>query len=235
MIKVVNLTVSTLGHDSLILKSLSYSFKPGRITALVGPSGAGKTSLLSCIAQQRPYQGKIFYNNTLVQSLSPAQRGCAIGLVFQQYNLFNNLTVIENCTLALTVIKGYTPEKARTIAHSWLQQLEIEQLAARYPHQLSGGQQQRVALARALSMDPEVLLLDEPTAALDPYTAALLLTILQKKRAEGLTIILSSHDMNFVQEISEEIIYLEQGALIQQWNRSQPLEQGSYIEKILKQ
>lgn len=202
--------------DVTILENVSLEFGRGAITCLLGPSGAGKTTLLRTIAQLHTnYHGIITVEGIDTKTLTPAQRSAMIGLVFQHFNLFPHLTVIQNCMQPMMVVQGVTQELAQQQAMTILANLNISHLASQYPAQLSGGQQQRVAIARALCLAPRVLLLDEPTSALDPSNGILLQKLLRKLAAQGLTIVVSSHDMNFVQGILDRGYLIEEGTISQ--------------------
>jgi len=181
----------------------------------MGKSGAGKTTLLRSIIQDgSAISGKILINNVAVDTLSQQQRAAKVGYVFQQFNLFINLTVIENCMDPL-IIRGIASVDARARAEKYLSMLDMMQYADVYPAMLSGGQQQRVAIARALCLEPSVLLLDEPTASLDPINTGLLVAILKTLAAQGFTIGVASQDMDFVRAIFDRVYYLEAGKIIE--------------------
>lgn len=214
MIKLENLLLVDATSNVPILKKVSFAFTPGKITFLVGKSGAGKTSILRCIAQLRQdYGGVIFADGVDIKKLTDVQRVQAIGFVFQQYNFFPQLTVLENCAEPLcTVLKvprGQAVAKAKIV----LETLGIVDLVDRYPVRLSGGQQQRLALARALCFDPQVLLLDEPTSALDSENTQILATELRALAAARKTIIVSSQDMAFFQLLADEVLIVMDGAI----------------------
>jgi polar amino acid transport system ATP-binding protein len=213
MVSVKNLTVRVKGRT--LLDEVSCTLVPGRITCFMGKSGAGKTTLLRSIIQDgSAISGKILINNVAVDTLSQQQRAAKVGYVFQQFNLFINLTVIENCMDPL-IIRGIASVDARARAEKYLSMLDMMQYADVYPAMLSGGQQQRVAIARALCLEPSVLLLDEPTASLDPINTGLLVAILKTLAAQGFTIGVASQDMDFVRAIFDRVYYLEAGKIIE--------------------
>jgi polar amino acid transport system ATP-binding protein len=169
---------------------------------------------MRCIATlENNYQGSIILDEKKVKELNPQERARRIGMVFQAYNLFPHLTALYNCTLALTKTYGIDQKQASEKALKKLELLGIGHLAERYPHQLSGGQQQRVALARALALEPEILLLDEPTAALDPFNTANLQRIITDLKKSGITIIISTHDTEFVKGIFERSYLFDNGSV----------------------
>lgn len=201
------------GTKQSVFKNISFSIPKEQITVFVGGSGAGKTTLFSCIAQLiTQYIGTIFYNNIDIKKVVVKQPG-VIGYVFQEYNLFPHLTVLQNCTQPMRVNFKIAQPDAEKRARKILQQLGIETLCDRYPSQLSGGQQQRVAIARALCLEPEVLLLDEPTSALDQDNRNSLVTLLQGLAKDGMAIGVISHDTDFTQQLTDRVNYLESGIL----------------------
>lgn len=213
MLRVKDLMVRL--RDATILKGISCSLEPGRITLLIGKSGAGKTTLLRSMAGLVPItQGEITVNGNDLCMLSSWQRAHEIGYVFQDFNLFANLTVLQNCIDPL-LVQGVAYEQAERRAYRILQQLEMADFLHAYPVQLSGGQQQRVAVARALCLQPCILLLDEPTASLDPLNSDILVTILRQLAQQGLTIALSSQDMSFVRKLFDRVYYLQAGTIVE--------------------
>ncbi len=211
MVNVTNLSV--IIDKKTILNSITCALTPGRITTFIGKSGAGKTTLLKTIAHLIPITtGTITVCNKPISNLSFQELAKTIGYVFQNYNLFPHMTALENCMDPL-IVQGISYKEAKQNALSTLHQLEISNLADRYPCQLSGGQQQRVAIARALCLNPQVLLLDEPTASLDPLATQTLAVILKNLAKTGLTIGISSQDMYCVDIIFDRVIFLESGAL----------------------
>jgi ABC-type polar amino acid transport system ATPase subunit len=208
------------GGVAFALKDVSFELKPGRITTFMGQSGAGKTTLLKCIANlHADYEGQITFNGKDLKSLIPAERASTIGFVLQQFHLFPHLSVLHNCTYALTQAIGMSKHDAEERASELLGLLGMQAFIHSAPSQLSGGQQQRVAIARALSLHPEVLLLDEPTSALDPDSKKSLETLLLDLNARGITIALSSHDMPFIKKIMDDVYFMENGCIIEEWDR----------------
>jgi ABC-type polar amino acid transport system ATPase subunit len=213
VIIVKNLLISL--QKKLVIKNITCQFLPGQINLLIGKSGAGKTTLLRALIGLVPVEsGTVLINGQQLNLLTPKQRSELIGYVFQNFNLFHNLTVLQNCIDPL-IVHNIPFNQAKQIAQEQLESLGMQDFVNQYPSQLSGGQQQRVAIARALCLKPQVLLLDEPTASLDPVNADLLATILKKLAAKGLTIVLSSQDMGFVRKLFDCVYYLQDGQIVE--------------------
>lgn len=231
MVIVDKLVVET--SEQILLQELSCTLVPGRMTAFIGKSGAGKTTLLKALVGLMPIaRGTIMINNKSLLSLSPRQRSEEIGFVFQDFNLFPHLSVLQNCIDPL-IHHAVSYETARERAYRILRELGIDHLADKYPSSISGGQQQRVAIARALCLNPKILLLDEPTASLDPLNADILAGILCNLAAQGLTIGLSSQDMNFVYKIFDRVYYIENGSIVEYCDGINNLPQSSLINSFL--
>jgi ABC-type polar amino acid transport system ATPase subunit len=204
----------------LALQEVSFELKQGRITTFMGQSGAGKTTLLKCIANLHPhYEGIITCNGRDLKSLSPVERASTVGFVLQQFHLFPHLSALQNCTLALVEVLDFPEKEAEEKAGKILNSLGMQSFINAFPSQLSGGQQQRVAIARALALSPKVLLLDEPTSSLDPESKKSLETVLLELNMKGITIGLSSHDMPFIRKIMDYIYFMENGTLIETWDK----------------
>ena len=231
MVNVKNLTVSI--NNQTILNDVSCSLLPGRITCFIGKSGAGKTTLLKALVDLVYItEGEIVINNTQLNSLSYSKRSEEIGYVFQDFNLFSNLTVLQNCMDPLRV-HGLNVNDAKKRALDTLEQLGMNDYRDKYPSELSGGQQQRVAIARSLCLNPRVLLLDEPTASLDPINTAQLVTILRALRANKLIIGISSQDMNFVKKIFDRVYYIEQGKIVELCDGIEYVNQCKAIQQFI--
>lgn len=216
MVNVTNLSLTI--SKKQILKNVSCALEPGRITLFIGKSGAGKSSLLSCIVQlTRTYSGQITYNQRDLQTLSEQERAMAIGFIAQQFNLFPNLTCYENCNQSLQRVLGLSAMQAAQRINKIFTQLGITELADEYPRYLSGGQQQRVAIARALCFEPKVLLCDEPTSSLDPHNSAIIATLLKQLAADGIAIGIASHDTAFIKQC-KDVIYVMDGGTIHSQN-----------------
>lgn len=218
-------------ESSLVLRNVSFEIRKGRITTFMGQSGAGKTTLLKCIANlHSEYEGIITCNGNSITNFNALERATTIGFVLQQFHLFPHLSVLKNCTYALINTMKLEEAEAEKLASETLNLLSMQQFIHSYPSQLSGGQQQRVAIARALVLHPEILLLDEPTSALDPESKKDLESLLLELNGKGITIALSSHDMPFIRKIMDYVYFMEQGELIEEWDKK--IEDLSTKEKI---
>lgn len=190
-----------------ILNKLNLTIPDRKILAIVGPSGAGKTTLLRCLSGlERIDAGEFLWDGQKFDPTAPDSKSHIIGVVFQNYELFPNLTVIENITLAPTLVLKETAEQAQTHAQKLLQQLDLTGKEDLYPYQLSGGQQQRVAIVRALAMEPHILCYDEPTSALDPDLRTKVGEIILKlKNNNKMTQIIVTHDMEFASQVADQV------------------------------
>lgn len=212
MLELKNISIE-IGNTH-ILENISCSLNVHEITVFLGPSGAGKTMILKSMVKLAPIKdgGIITYDKKEYLKESANHNGELIGYVFQNFNLFPHLTVLENCIDPL-LIKKYTHEEAEKRVDEWLSLFSMTQYAHKYPHELSGGQQQRVAIIRALSLDPKVLLLDEPTASLDPENSSILSELLIMLKNKGIIIGVSTQDMAFARAIFDVIYYVEKGII----------------------
>ena len=190
-----------------ILNKLNLTIPDQQILAIVGPSGAGKTTLLRCLSGlEKIDAGEFLWDGQKFDPTAPDSKSHIIGVVFQSYELFPNLTVIENITLAPTLVLKETAEQAQTHAQKLLQQLDLIGKEDLYPYQLSGGQQQRVAIVRALAMEPHILCYDEPTSALDPDLRTKVGEIILKlKNNNKMTQIIVTHDMEFASQVADQV------------------------------
>ena len=202
-----------------VLKGVSFSLERGQVLAIIGSSGSGKTTLLRCLNfLETPDQGQILVNGKVLTGdhLTDEQireNRLHFGLVFQNFNLFPQYTVLENITLAPTLLKKGTAEQIRETGLSLLEQVGLSQKKDSYPYQLSGGQQQRVAIARALALNPEVLCFDEPTSALDPELTGEVLRVIRGLKNGGNTMIVVTHEMEFAKSVADVVIYMADGVI----------------------
>jgi general L-amino acid transport system ATP-binding protein len=205
--------------DFEALKGVSLEVKQGEVIVIIGPSGSGKSTFIRTLNRLEEHQeGDIIIDGiTLshdVRNIAEIRR--EVGMVFQQFNLFPHLTVLENITLAPINVRKWTRDHADEVAMKWLNRVGIPEQANKYPGQLSGGQQQRVAIARTLSMEPKILLFDEPTSALDPEMIKEVLDVMRDLANEGYTILAVTHEMGFAREVADRVIFMDFGQIVEQ-------------------
>jgi len=209
---------------NVVLDGIDLALAPGEVVTMIGASGSGKTTLLRCVNLLEPVDdGRILLDGTDIAAVgidpNPVRR--RIGIVFQSFNLFPHVSVERNVTLALTEVLGQPVAQAREAARALLGRLGLADKAGAYPDQLSGGQQQRTAIARALALNPEVLLLDEVTSALDPELVGEVLDVVRELRGSGITMLIATHEMGFAREISDRVCFLDGGAIVESGPPSQ--------------
>jgi general L-amino acid transport system ATP-binding protein len=205
--------------DYEALRGVSLEVKQGEVIVILGPSGSGKSTFIRTLNRLEEHQeGDIIVDGiTLshdVRNIAEIRR--EVGMVFQQFNLFPHLTVLENVTLAPINVRKWTRDHAEEVAMKWLTRVGIPEQASKYPGQLSGGQQQRVAIARTLSMEPKILLFDEPTSALDPEMIKEVLDVMRDLAKEGYTILAVTHEMGFAREVADRVIFMDYGKIVEQ-------------------
>lgn len=202
--------------DHQVLKDINFSVKAGEVVSIIGSSGSGKSTLLRCLnLLENPTGGEILFQGSNILT-SPQQRhsyAAKVGMVFQSFNLFQNLNVLENCVIGQTTVLHRARSEAVSIAKTELNQVGLGPYLAAKPRQLSGGQQQRVAIARAVAMKPDVILFDEPTSALDPEMVDDVLASMKNLAHTGLTMIIVTHEMAFARDISDHVIFMDQGVI----------------------
>ena len=216
LLLVQDLEKSYKGHGK-VLDGISVHLNPNEVKVVIGSSGGGKSTLLQCINLLTPYDsGRIFLDG--VQVLEKTKNRCRqdIGYVFQHFNLFAHLTALDNVTLGPTTVKGVPLKQARENARELLEKVGLKDKMFNYPAELSGGQKQRLGIARALGMKPKLILFDEPTSALDPELIGEVLIIMKELAREGMTMLIVTHEMGFAQAVSNEIIFIEHGRIIEQ-------------------
>jgi glutamine transport protein glnQ len=204
--------------DNEVLKDIDIEIQDGEVVSLIGSSGSGKSTLLRCInLLETPTSGEIYIDgvNILDKSVDLNKLRQNVGMVFQQFNLFPNMSVIENIKLAPKKIRKISDEKATKMAMKLLRDVGLADKADAMPKQLSGGQKQRVAIARALAMKPKIMLFDEPTSALDPEMIGEVLDVISKVAKKGITMIIVTHEMKFARDISDRILFLDKGRIIE--------------------
>ena len=205
--------------SNVVLRDIDFTVNKGDVTSIIGASGSGKSTLLRCInLLETPTSGEIVYRgqNMVGKNVNAAEYRSHVGMVFQSFNLFNNMTVLENCLVGQTKVLKKGKEEAMERAMYYLQKVGMAPYINAKPRQISGGQKQRVAIARALAMNPEVLLFDEPTSALDPEMVGEVLQVMQTLAQEGMTMLVVTHEMDFARDVSNRVVYMNQGVICEQ-------------------
>ena len=221
MILQVNHLSKSFGKHE-VLKDINFTVKAGDVTSIIGASGSGKSTLLRCInLLEIPTSGEILFHgeNILTQKGGAPAYRTRVGMVFQSFNLFNNMTVLENCMVGQTKVLKKHEKEAKDLAMQYLNKVGMAPYINARPRQLSGGQKQRVAIARALAMDPEVLLFDEPTSALDPEMVGEVLSVMRSLAKEGLTMLVVTHEMAFARDVSNHVVFMRDGVI---WEEGAP-------------
>lgn len=217
IITVRHLSKSFGTHE--VLKDIDFAVRPGDVASIIGASGSGKSTLLRCInLLETPTSGEILYHGTniLDHSMKKAKYRSKVGMVFQSFNLFNNMTVLKNCMIGQMKVLGRSREESRGKALEYLDKVGMSPFLNAEPRQLSGGQKQRVAISRALAMDPEVLLFDEPTSALDPEMVGEVIDVIKKLAQEGMTMLVVTHEMAFARTVSKNVVFMADGVIAEQ-------------------
>ena len=241
MTKILSIENLNIFYDKFhAVKDANLNLDQKEIVVICGPSGSGKSTLIRSIAGLEKYKsGKVLINNTKMSD-KEVMRENIFGMVFQQFNLFPHLTIIENITLPLRRVKKITKENSIDIANEVLNKVKISDQKNKYPSQLSGGQQQRCAIARSLAMNPKIMLFDEPTSALDPEMIKEVLDVMSDLASSGMTMIIVTHEMGFAKLVADRIIFMDNGEIIEN-NKSDeffnnPKEDRTklFLEQILK-
>ena len=202
-----------------VLRDIDFNVKKGDVISIIGASGSGKSTLLRCInLLKTPSSGEILYHGRDVagRGVNAPEYRSHVGMVFQSFNLFNNMTVLQNCMVGQMKVLKRGKEEARQQAMKYLEKVGMAPYINAKPRQISGGQKQRVAIARALAMDPEVLLFDEPTSALDPEMVGEVLSVMQALAREGMTMLVVTHEMAFARDVSSQVVFMHQGVICEQ-------------------
>jgi len=205
--------------DLHVLKDVDLEVESGEVVVICGPSGSGKSTLIRCVNRLEPIQsGEITVNGMSLNDprLKPARLRGEVGMVFQQFNLYPHLKVLDNICLAPMKVRGLSRSEAQSRAMALLAKVGIADKAEAYPAQLSGGQQQRVAIARSLAMEPKIMLFDEPTSALDPEMINEVLEVMAGLAREGMTMVVVTHEMGFAKRVADRIIFMDDGRLIEE-------------------
>ena len=217
ILQVNHLSKSFGTHE--VLKDIDFTVKKGDVTSIIGASGSGKSTLLRCInLLETPSSGEILYHgkNVVGRGVNQPEYRSHVGMVFQSFNLFNNMTVLENCMVGQIKVLKRGKAEAREAAMTYLTKVGMAPYINAKPRQISGGQKQRVAIARALAMEPEVLLFDEPTSALDPEMVGEVLSVMQDLAQEGMTMLVVTHEMAFARDVSSHVVYMNQGVICEE-------------------
>ena len=201
--------------DFHVLKDINLTVDAGERVVICGPSGSGKSTVVRCINRLEIHQeGSIRVNGAEVTQ-NPEDLGGEVGMVFQQFNLFPHLTVLQNLTLGPMKARGLSRSDAEARAREYLERVKIPEQADKRPGQLSGGQQQRVAIARSLCMEPKVMLFDEPTSALDPEMISEVLDVMVELAEEGMTMIVVTHEMGFARKVADKMVFMDAGEIVE--------------------
>lgn len=206
--------------DLEVLKGLDLTVNKGDVIAILGPSGSGKTTLLRCMNfLERADEGTMYFDSDVVDMHKADKKTIhnirnKTAFVFQSFNLFTNKTALENVTIGLTVARKMDKHKAEEIGKKLLDKVGLSDKYNSYPSQLSGGQQQRVGIARALAADPEIIYFDEPTSALDPELIGEVLKVIKELADDGMTMLVVTHEMNFAKNVSNRVIFMEEGKIV---------------------
>ena len=201
---------------NVVLRDIDFSVAEGDVTCIIGASGSGKSTLLRCVnLLETPTTGEILYHDKDItdRKMNAASYRTRVGMVFQNFNLFNNMTVLDNCMVGQIKVLKKDKEEAKRKAMLYLEKVGMAPYINAKPRQLSGGQKQRVAIARALAMEPEILLFDEPTSALDPQMVGVVLAVMRTLANEGLTMIIVTHEMAFARDVSNHVVYMAGGVI----------------------
>ena len=201
--------------DNEVLKDINFKVKKGEVVSIIGSSGSGKSTLLRCInLLEEPDGGKIKYHGeNILDDISINNYRTKVGMVFQSFNLFNNMSVLENCVIGQVKVLKKSRQEAVKVAEEFLQKVGMYPFKDAKPTSLSGGQKQRVAIARSLAMNPEVLLFDEPTSALDPEMVNEVLNVMRDLAEEGLTMLVVTHEMGFARDVSNRVLFMDKGVI----------------------
>ncbi|HIU71837.1 MAG TPA: amino acid ABC transporter ATP-binding protein [Candidatus Galloscillospira excrementipullorum] len=202
-----------------VLKGIDENIYKGEVVVVIGPSGSGKSTFLRCLNRlEEPTSGHIIFEGAdITDSKTDINKlRQKMGMVFQQFNLFNNLSVMDNILIGPTKVKGLSDEQARSIATRLLERVGLLDKSDAFPSQLSGGQKQRIAIVRALAMEPDVMLFDEPTSALDPEMVGEVLDVMKALAADGMTMVVVTHEMGFAKEVGDRVLFMDDGVILEQ-------------------
>ncbi|WP_026870313.1 amino acid ABC transporter ATP-binding protein [Inquilinus limosus] len=220
-----------------VLSGIDLTIRKGEVACMLGPSGSGKSTFLRCINHlEKVSGGEILVDGELIgyrrhgdrlyelKAAELARQRRDIGMVFQRFNLFPHLDVLENIVQAPVLIRGEPRQDVVARARALLEMVDLSDKAQAYPQQLSGGQQQRVAIARALAMRPKLMLFDEPTSALDPELVGEVLAVMKRLAAEGMTMLVVTHELGFAREVADRVIFMDQGVVVEEGTAAEVLD-----------
>lgn len=247
MIDEKNVLIETKGleksfGDLKVLTGIDVQIKKGEVVVVIGPSGSGKSTFLRCLNRlEEPSGGEVIFEgrNICEPGVDVNQLRQKMGMVFQQFNLFNNLTILENVTIGPKMVKGMEEKEANQIAMQLLERIGLADKAGEYPSRLSGGQKQRIAIVRALAMNPDVMLFDEPTSALDPEMVGEVLSVMKDLAEEGITMVVVTHEMGFAQKVGTRILFMDGGQILEQgtpdqvFNHPENPRTQDFLSKVL--
>ncbi|MCI8513165.1 MAG: amino acid ABC transporter ATP-binding protein [Lachnospiraceae bacterium] len=225
-----------------VLKGIDEHIEKGEVVVVIGPSGSGKSTFLRCLnLLEEPTDGQVIFEGQDItdKKTDISQIRQKMGMVFQQFNLFNNLSVMENITVGPIRVKKMSEAAAKQKAYELLDRVGLKDKAENYPHQLSGGQKQRIAIVRALAMEPDVMLFDEPTSALDPEMVGEVLDVMKALAKEGMTMVIVTHEMGFAREVGDRVLFMDQGVVLEQgtpdeiFNHAQNERTQEFLSKVL--
>ena len=225
-----------------VLRGVSAEIGKGDVVCIIGPSGSGKSTFLRCLNRmEQPDSGKIFLDGVelTAKKVDLDRQRQKMGMVFQQFNLFPNMTVLRNLTLAPTLLKKMPRAEAEAKAMELLERVGLADRAGEYPDRLSGGQKQRIAIVRALCMEPEVMLFDEPTSALDPEMVGEVLDVMKKLAENGMTMVVVTHEMGFAREVADRVLFMDEGQIVEEntpealFGSPQSPRLQSFLSKVL--
>lgn len=240
ILQVNHLSKSFGSHE--VLRDIDFTVNKGDVTSIIGASGSGKSTLLRCInLLETPTSGEVCYHgkNVAGRGVNAAAYRAHVGMVFQSFNLFNNMTVLENCMVGQIKVLKRSREEARAHAMTYLEKVGMAPYINAKPRQISGGQKQRVAIARALAMNPDIMLFDEPTSALDPEMVGEVLEVMKQLAADGMTMVVVTHEMGFAREVADRVIFMDGGYIVEEGTPEEvfghPKEERtiSFLNKVL--
>ena len=225
-----------------VLNGIDSHIEKGEVVCVIGPSGSGKSTFLRCLnLLEEPTEGHVIFegNDITAPKTDIAKVRQKMGMVFQQFNLFNNMTILDNITVGPIRVKGLSKEAAEAKAFELLDRVGLREKAGSYPRELSGGQKQRIAIVRALAMDPDVMLFDEPTSALDPEMVGEVLDVMKALAKEGMTMVIVTHEMGFAKEVGDRVFFIDQGIILEEgtpdeiFNHPKNQRTQDFLSKVL--